>query len=110
MFHLSLFLPKCLFWKSAFTILYNDRVLYLSLCIDYQVVHGFILCVLVLPVYVMLSHCILQIADHLKGSILYLDAGCVESFQILGGFPLLLDHGVNVVCSLENMAALDAVR
>ncbi|XP_050935738.1 sec1 family domain-containing protein MIP3 [Cucumis melo] len=50
-----------------------------------------------------------QIADHLKGSILYLDAGCVESFQILGGFPLLLDHGVNVVCSLENMASLDAV-
>lgn len=50
-----------------------------------------------------------QISDHLEGSILYLDAGCVESFQILGGLPLLLDHGVQVVCSLENMTSLDAV-
>lgn len=51
-----------------------------------------------------------QISDHIEGSILYLDAGCVESFQTLGGFPLLLDHGVHVVCSLENLTSLDAVR
>lgn len=57
------------------------------------------------------KHCldsISQISEHIEGAILYIDAGCTESFQFMGAFPLLLDLGVRAVCSLENMCALDA--
>lgn len=50
-----------------------------------------------------------QISEHLEGSVLYLDAGCTESFQFLGAFSLLLELGVRAVCSLENMSYLDKV-
>ncbi|GAB4824875.1 Sec1 domain-containing protein mip3 [Ancistrocladus abbreviatus] len=50
-----------------------------------------------------------QIAEHIEGAIVYLDAGCTESFQFLGAFPLLLEHGVRAICSLENMCPLDTV-
>lgn len=57
------------------------------------------------------KHCldsINQISEHIGGAILYLDAGCTESFQFMGAFPMLLDLEVRAVCSLENMCALDA--
>lgn len=41
---------------------------------------------------------------------MYLDAGCLEAFQFIGAFPLLLQLGVRAVCSLENMSSLDTVR
>ncbi|XP_037494069.1 sec1 family domain-containing protein MIP3 [Jatropha curcas] len=50
-----------------------------------------------------------QISEHIKGATLYLDSGCTESFQFAGVFPLLLDLGVQAVCSLENVCALDGV-
>lgn len=50
-----------------------------------------------------------QISEHIEGAIIYIDAGCTESFQLMGAFPLLLDLGVRAVCSLENMCSLDAV-
>lgn len=50
-----------------------------------------------------------QISEDLEGSILYLDAGCVESFKFLGAFPLLLELGVHAIYSLEEMSSLDAV-
>ncbi|KAK9906217.1 hypothetical protein M0R45_002717 [Rubus argutus] len=50
-----------------------------------------------------------QISEHIEGSVLYLDAGSTESFQYIGAFPLLLNHGVRAICSLENMCSLDAV-
>ncbi|KAM5578349.1 sec1 family domain-containing protein MIP3 [Rosa sericea] len=50
-----------------------------------------------------------QISEHIEGSVLYLDAGSTESFQYIGAFPLLLNHGVRAICSLENMSSLDAV-
>ncbi|KAK9284239.1 hypothetical protein L1049_023408 [Liquidambar formosana] len=50
-----------------------------------------------------------QISDHIEDAILYLDAGCTESFKFLGAFPLLLELGVRAVCSLENMCSLDMV-
>ncbi|XP_050210425.1 sec1 family domain-containing protein MIP3 [Mercurialis annua] len=50
-----------------------------------------------------------QMAGQIGGSILYLDSGCTESFQIAGVFPKLLELGVRAVCSLENMCSLDAV-
>ncbi|GAV61036.1 Sec1 domain-containing protein [Cephalotus follicularis] len=50
-----------------------------------------------------------QISEHIEGAIVYLDAGCTESFQFIGAFPLLLDLGVRAVCSLENMSSLDSV-
>ncbi|XWS30046.1 hypothetical protein CRYUN_Cryun24cG0084400 [Craigia yunnanensis] len=50
-----------------------------------------------------------QISEHIEGAIIYIDAGCTESFQIMGAFPMLLDLGVRTVCSLEDMCSLDAV-
>uniref|UniRef100_A0A5B7C2A2 Putative sec1 family domain-containing protein MIP3 n=1 Tax=Davidia involucrata TaxID=16924 RepID=A0A5B7C2A2_DAVIN len=50
-----------------------------------------------------------QISEHVEGTIVYLDAGCTESFQFLGAFPLLLELGVSAVCSLENMSSFDMV-
>ncbi|TYJ16732.1 hypothetical protein E1A91_A09G003100v1 [Gossypium mustelinum] len=50
-----------------------------------------------------------QISEHIEGAIVYLDAGCTESFQLMGAFPLFLDLGAHAVCSSENMCALDAV-
>ncbi|KAL8131869.1 hypothetical protein AgCh_007686 [Apium graveolens] len=52
---------------------------------------------------------IVQISEDLKDAIIYLDAGCTESFQLLGAFPLLLELGVHAVCSLESMSPLDVV-
>ncbi|WOL11174.1 sec1 family domain-containing protein MIP3 isoform X1 [Canna indica] len=49
-----------------------------------------------------------QIKEHLADSILYIDAGCLEAFQFIGAFPVLLELGVHVVCSLENASPLDA--
>lgn len=53
---------------------------------------------------------LVQLSEHIKDSVLYLDGGCTESFQYLGAFPLLLDLGACTVCSLENMSPLDLVR
>ncbi|KAL6975935.1 Sec1 domain-containing protein mip3 [Sarracenia purpurea var. burkii] len=50
-----------------------------------------------------------QISVHIEGATVYLDAGCTESFQFLGAYPLLLELGVQSVCSLENMSSLDMV-
>lgn len=50
-----------------------------------------------------------QISEQLEGAIVYLDAGCAESFQFLGAFPLLLEHGARAICCLENMSPLDMV-
>ncbi|GLT49767.1 hypothetical protein SLA2020_233010 [Shorea laevis] len=50
---------------------------------------------------------ITQISEHIEDATLYLDAGCSESFQFMGAFPMLLDLGVRAVCSLENMCSLD---
>lgn len=52
----------------------------------------------------------MQISDHLHGAVVYLDAGCTESFQFLGAFSSLLEHGARAVCCLENMSPLDTVR
>ncbi|KAL6141184.1 hypothetical protein ACLB2K_059474 [Fragaria x ananassa] len=51
---------------------------------------------------------ITQISEHIEGAVVYLDAGSTESFQFIGAFPLLLNHGVRAICSLENMSSLDA--
>ncbi|PWA95182.1 Sec1-like protein [Artemisia annua] len=48
-----------------------------------------------------------QISEQLKGSVIYLDAGCVESFKFIGAFPLLLDMGVVAVSTLETMSSLN---
>lgn len=53
---------------------------------------------------------VLQISDDIKDAIIYLDAGSTESFQFIGAFPLFLELGARVVCSLENMSILDGVR
>lgn len=50
-----------------------------------------------------------QISDDIKDAIVYLDAGCTESFQFLGAFPLLLELGARAVCSLEKTSTLDEV-
>lgn len=50
-----------------------------------------------------------QISDYLHEAVVYLDAGCTESFQFLGAFALLLEHGARAVCCLENMSPLDMV-
>ncbi|XP_071724068.1 sec1 family domain-containing protein MIP3 [Rutidosis leptorrhynchoides] len=52
---------------------------------------------------------ITQISEHIEGAIVYLDAGCTESFQYSGAFSLLLEIGARAVCSLENVSPLDAV-
>lgn len=56
-----------------------------------------------------LSTFVLQIEEHVKDAIVYIDAGCTESFQLAGAFPLFLELGARAVCSLENMTPLDAV-
>lgn len=48
-----------------------------------------------------------ELSEELKGAIVYLDAGCTESFKFLGAFPVLLEIGVLAVCSLESMSSLD---
>lgn len=48
-----------------------------------------------------------ELSEELKGAVVYLDAGCTESFKFLGAFPVLLEIGVLAVCSLENMSSLD---
>ncbi|KAK9676946.1 hypothetical protein RND81_11G112000 [Saponaria officinalis] len=50
-----------------------------------------------------------QISESLEGATIYLDAGCTESFQLLGAFPLFLEHGARAVCCLENLSSLDMV-
>ncbi|KAL1191099.1 Sec1 family domain-containing protein MIP3 [Cardamine amara subsp. amara] len=50
-----------------------------------------------------------QIEEDVKDAIVYIDAGCTESFQFAGAFPLFLELGARAVCSLENMTSLDAV-
>lgn len=50
-----------------------------------------------------------QIEQDVKDAIVYIDAGCTESFQLAGAFPLFLELGARSVCSLENMTSLDAV-
>ncbi|XP_039067091.1 sec1 family domain-containing protein MIP3 isoform X2 [Hibiscus syriacus] len=50
-----------------------------------------------------------QISEHIEDAIVYLDAGCTESFQLVGAFPIFLDLGVRAVCSLENTYSLDVV-
>lgn len=54
--------------------------------------------------------CVVQVSDDIRNAIVYLDAGCTESFQFLGAFPLLLEIGARAVCSLENTSPLDQVR
>lgn len=53
---------------------------------------------------------IVQISEDIKDAVVYLDAGCTESFHLLGAFPLLLELGVHAICSLENTSPLDVVR
>ncbi|GAB2233913.1 hypothetical protein Droror1_Dr00003143 [Drosera rotundifolia] len=48
-----------------------------------------------------------EIAEQAQGAVVYLDAGCTESFQFVGAFPLLLECGARCICSLENMNPLD---
>uniref|UniRef100_A0A7N0TYM8 Sec1 family domain-containing protein MIP3 n=1 Tax=Kalanchoe fedtschenkoi TaxID=63787 RepID=A0A7N0TYM8_KALFE len=50
-----------------------------------------------------------QISEHIEGAVVYLDAGCTESFQFLGAFSLLVELGAVSVCSLENPGSLDEV-
>ncbi|CAL5403823.1 unnamed protein product [Camellia sinensis] len=50
-----------------------------------------------------------QISEHIESATVYLDAGCTESFEFLGAYPLLLELGAHAVCSLENMSSLDMV-
>lgn len=47
-----------------------------------------------------------EICEEVKGAIIYLDAGCTQSFKFVGAFPILLEMGVVSVCSLENMSSL----
>ncbi|CAM8944272.1 unnamed protein product [Rhodiola kirilowii] len=58
------------------------------------------------PVSVSVQH---RISEHIDGAVVYLDAGCTESFQFLGAFSLLLELGAVSVCSLENPGNLDTV-
>ncbi|KAL7601358.1 hypothetical protein Lser_V15G24480 [Lactuca serriola] len=48
-----------------------------------------------------------HLSEELKGAVVYLDAGCIESFKFLGAFPVLLEMGVLSICSLESMSSLD---
>ncbi|KAE9586279.1 hypothetical protein Lal_00000982 [Lupinus albus] len=52
---------------------------------------------------------ITQISEYVEGAIVYLDAGSTESFQFIGAYPLLLNHGARAICSLENMSSFDAM-
>ncbi|KAI4322785.1 hypothetical protein L6164_022449 [Bauhinia variegata] len=49
-----------------------------------------------------------QVAEHIEGAIVYLDAGATESFRFLGPYPVLLELGTRAICSLENTSSLDA--
>ncbi|KAK3007986.1 hypothetical protein RJ639_013762 [Escallonia herrerae] len=51
-----------------------------------------------------------SISEEVEGAIVYLDAGCTESFQFLGAFPLLLELGAHAFCSLENMSCFNRTR
>lgn len=48
-----------------------------------------------------------EISAELEGAVIYMDAGCTESFKFLGAFPVLLEMGVLAVCSLESMSSLE---
>ncbi|CAO2813272.1 unnamed protein product [Amaranthus hypochondriacus] len=50
-----------------------------------------------------------EISNQLREAVVYLDAGCTESFQFLGAFSLLLEHGARAVCCLEDMSPLDMI-
>ncbi|KAL8228322.1 hypothetical protein R6Q57_015906 [Mikania cordata] len=50
-----------------------------------------------------------EISEELKDAIVYLDAGCTESFKFLGAFPILLKMGVLAVCSLESTSSPNSV-
>lgn len=48
-----------------------------------------------------------QISEELKDAVLYVDAGCIEAFQFIGAFEVLLEVGVRSVCDLETVSKLD---
>lgn len=50
-----------------------------------------------------------QMSDEIRDAIIYLDAGCTESFEFLGAFSLFLELGAHAICSLEKMSPLDKV-
>lgn len=50
-----------------------------------------------------------QNADDIREAIVYLDAGCSESFQMVGAFSLLLELGARAVCNLEKVSPFDQV-
>lgn len=50
-----------------------------------------------------------QISDEIRDAIIYLDAGCTESFEYVGAFSLFLELGAHAICSLEKMSPLDKV-
>ncbi|XP_015061614.1 sec1 family domain-containing protein MIP3 isoform X1 [Solanum pennellii] len=50
-----------------------------------------------------------QISDEIRDAIIYLDAGCTESFEYVGAFSLFLELGAHSICSLEKMSPLDKV-
>ncbi|MFS8025463.1 putative sec1-like protein [Helianthus anomalus] len=49
-----------------------------------------------------------EISEELKDAVVYVDAGCTESFKFLGAFAVLLEMGALAVCSLESMSTLDS--
>ncbi|CAN4117591.1 unnamed protein product [Withania somnifera] len=50
-----------------------------------------------------------QMSDEITDAIIYLDAGCTESFEYVGAFSLFLELGAHAICSLEKMSPLDKV-
>ncbi|KAF3557313.1 hypothetical protein F2Q69_00010559 [Brassica cretica] len=64
---------------------------------------------LMIDVVISCLNSIREIEEDVKDAIVYIDAGCTESFQLAGAFPLFLELGARAVCSLENMTSLDAV-
>ncbi|KAM7259648.1 hypothetical protein ACFE04_015389 [Oxalis oulophora] len=52
---------------------------------------------------------ITQISEHIEGAIVYVDAGCTESFQFTAAFPLFLQYGARAVCSFDDISPLHAV-
>lgn len=50
-----------------------------------------------------------QMSDEIRDAIIYLDAGCTESFEYVGAFSLFLELGAHAICSLEKMSPLDKV-
>ncbi|CAA7398274.1 unnamed protein product [Spirodela intermedia] len=50
-----------------------------------------------------------QLSDDVVDAVIYLDGGCLEAFQFIGAFSLLLELKVRAVCSLESMSPLDTV-